>query len=508
METFTRTRINPTSIYSGLGKLPPSSIDLEEAVLGAILLEKEAIENIEFLKPEMFYKDNHQKIFNAIQSLVILKSPVDILTVTAQLRKAGELEMVGGAYYITELTNRVASAANIEFHARIIQQKFIQRELIRIATDVIQSAYEDTTDVLDLLDNHFASVDNLRKGIFTSSEKSAKDLVVELREDQKREKKNGLLGLTTGISGVDMVLKGDCPGDVRIIAAATSMGKSTVLTSEVLNCCFDKDKNLLKEQIPVVIFNLEMASLKSSTRLMADLSSIDKDKISSGKMDDYEKARYEEYLQKFEQSKIFIEDCTELTIDQFEIKIRTLVKKYGIKKAYIDTIQLMKGNQNKKYATRELELSDIGRTNKAIAKKYGITIIELAQLNDDLDAKRNYIPLLKNIRECKALGHDADNVMFVWRPDYYEDVPETLKSVTCSLFGGETIYDFKNMGFFIVAKNREGTLGKIPFSFQGNISRVSDHLVVRSYLEQKENNGQLGQQKQSELTTQPKEAGF
>lgn len=482
METSTtRTRISQS--YSRLGKLAPQSIDLEEAVLGAILLEKDAIENIEFLKAQMFYKDNHQKIFNSIELLIASKIPVDILTVTAQLRRQGELEMIGGAYYITELTNRVASAANIEFHARIIQQKFIQRELIRIATETIQSAYEDTTDVLSLLDGHFENIDNLRKGIFTTSEKTSKDLANELRQEQLREKKNGLLGISTGLIGLDKILKGDCPGDVRMIAAATSMGKTAVEVSEVINCCFDKDKNLLDEQTPVVVFNLEMSSLKFSTRLLSDLSSIEKDKIASGKLDDYEQIRLEKYLQLFEQSKIFIEDCTELTIDQFEIKIRSLVKKHGIKKAYIDTIQLMKGNQNKRYATRELELSDIGRTNKAIAKKYGITIIELAQLNDDLEPKRNYVPQLKNIRECKALGHDADNVMFVWRPDYYEDVPDVLKSVTCSLFGNEVIHDFKNMGFFIIAKNREGTLGKIPFSFKGEISRVSDHYIVKNFIE-------------------------
>lgn len=493
-----RNRLTNPTPYSGLGKLPPQSVDLEEAVLGAILLEKDATESIEFLKSQMFYKDNHQKIFSAIETLITSKNPVDILTVTAQLRRQGELEMIGGAYYITELTNRVASAANIEFHARIIQQKFLQRELIRISTEVIQSAYEDTTDVLDLLDNHFGNIDNLRKGIFTSSEKNAKDLVAELREEQTREKKNGLLGISTGMAGIDKILKGDCPGDVRMIAGATSSGKTAVEVSEVLNCCFDKDKNLLVEQIPVVVFNLEMSSLKFSTRLMADLSSIDKDKIALGDLDDYEKKRYEEFLQLFEKSEIFIEDCSELNLDQFEIKIRTLVKKYGIRKAYIDTIQLMKGKQDKKYPTRELELSDIGRTMKAIAKKYGITIIELAQLNDDLDVKRNYVPMLKNIRECKALGHDADNVMFVWRPDYYPDVPETLQSVTCSLFGNQVISDFKNMGFFIIAKNREGVLGKIPFSFKGEISRVSDHAVVRNFIE---NN-------KTELTTEQKDAPF
>lgn len=829
--TERRSRItNPTP--SGLGKLAPQSVDLEEIVLGAILLESGAIESVDFLSQEMFYKDCNQKIFGAIKMLVLNKTPIDLATVTSQLRKIGELEMIGGMYYLTELTSRVGSGANIEFHARIIQQKFIQRELIRIATDTIQSAYEDTTDVLSLLDLHFEHIDNLRKGIFTTSEKTSKDLANELRQEQLREKKNGLLGISTGLIGLDKILKGDCPGDVRMIAAATSMGKAQPLTakvltpngfveigklkiedvicnssggiqkvtgifpqgikqtyrikfndstetrccnehlwltldrgerrykkgssvkslkqiretltvypdkrknhaiefvepvffskkqlpihpyvlgvllgdgclshlsisnpeidiidrtnkllpkecelrkkaskragcpeyriarkegeqtnpiieilkklglhnlsssekiippeylgssfedrlellrglldtdgfvvdkhciefsttskwiktgiidlvrslggratfkektgkykkdgidvickqyyrmnisftsnefipvtskkhtekyqfskrqlkkfiteivkdekeecvcisvsgddklyvtddyilthntavevSEVINCCFDKDKNLLDEQTPVVVFNLEMSSLKFSTRLLSDLSSIEKDKISSGRLDDYEKDRYEKYLQLFEQSKIFIEDCTELTIDQFEIKIRSLVKKHGIKKAYIDTIQLMKGNQNKRYATRELELSDIGRTNKAIAKKYGITIIELAQLNDDLEPKRNYVPQLKNIRECKALGHDADNVMFVWRPDYYEDVPDILKSVTCSLFGNEVIHDFKNMGFFIIAKNREGTLGKIPFSFKGEISRVSDHFVVKNYFE-------------------------
>src|SRR6195952_384071 len=148
-----RARVTNPTPYTGLGKLPPQAIDLEEAVLGALMLEKDALSSvIDILKPDVFYKDNHQKIFQAIRTLFEKTSPVNILTVTSQLRATGELEMIGGAYYITELTNRVASAANIEYHSRIIIQKFIQRELIRISTEVIQSAYEDTTDVLDLLD--------------------------------------------------------------------------------------------------------------------------------------------------------------------------------------------------------------------------------------------------------------------------------------------------------------------------------------------------------------------
>lgn len=462
---------------SGLGKLPPQAIDLEEAVLGALMLEPVDDSFWSRFEPQLFYVDKHQRIADTIINLRSANEPIDILTVTAKLRKQGELEMIGGAYYITELTNRVASAANIEYHITIVLQKFIQREIIRISTQAIGSAYDDTTDCLELLDEAKNALGNIQKGIYITSEKDSQELVDELRFEMSKERINGLLGISSGFQTVDAILKGDQEGDVRIIAGSTSMGKSALECSEVLNCCFDEKQELLKEQIPVVIFNLEMKSVKFSTRLLANLSSIEKDKISFNKFTPQERVRYEKYLNLFTQSKIFIEDRSELSINQFESSVAALVKKHGIKKVYIDYVQLMKADPNKKYNTRELELADIGRRIKSCAKKHKITIVELLQLNDEVLKAKNCIPNLSHIRECKALAHDADNVIFIWRPEYYDHVIEQLQEIYCPLFEIK-ITDFKNLAFLIIAKNREGALGKIPIKFKGGIMRMYDHPLV------------------------------
>jgi replicative DNA helicase len=206
-----RSRITTPTPYSGLGKLPPQATDLEEAVLGALMLEKDALSSvIDILNPEVFYRDNHQKIFSAIKQLFEKSSPVDILTVTAELRKLGELEMIGGAYYITELTSRVASAANIEFHARIIIQKYIQRELIRISTDVIQSAYEDTSDVLDLLDRAEKNLFEIAQNNLRRDARKMDDLVHEALKDIEalKDKKDGLTGVASGFTALDRMTSG------------------------------------------------------------------------------------------------------------------------------------------------------------------------------------------------------------------------------------------------------------------------------------------------------------
>lgn len=463
--------------YYGLGKLQPQAIDLEESILG-VLMSVPVDEIIwSLITPEYFYKYNHQKIMQAILILNSLNEPIDILTVRTQLRKQGELEMIGGAYYLTQLTDGVTGSQNLEHNLRVVHQKFIQREVIRIATDSTQKAYEDTTDSLQLLDELKDNINSIQKGFQISNEKNAKELVIELREALEKEFIEGLLGPGTGLISIDKHYKGDVAGDVRIIAGSTGSGKTAFACSEILNCCFDKDKNLLKEQTPVVIYNLEMKSVKLSTRLLSNLSSIPKDVISLNKFDQYEKIRYKEYLEEFEKSKIFIEDRNDLTINQLETSLPSLVKKHGIKKAYVDYVQLMKPDPTKKYQTREQEIADIGRRIKALARKLNITIVILAQLNDEVLKVRNCMPNKSHIRECKSLGHDADNIMLLWRPEYYESVIENLKEIYCPIYN-VTITDFTNVAFIIFDKCREGITGKIPIVFKGGIMRMYDHPIV------------------------------
>jgi replicative DNA helicase len=479
-----RTNITNQTPYAGLGKLPPQSVDIEEAVLGSLMLER-VNENIwSMVNSDMFYKDNHQKIFKAISNIKNSHKPIDILTVTAELRSSGELEMIGGAYYLTELTNRVVSAANIEFHLMIIHQKFMQREVIRISQMAINNGYDDTEDVFDLMDFVVNSISDLKKGISSNKGKNAIELAKDLRNDLLKPKLKGMLGPGTGIRGVDVILKGDAPGDVRLIEGATSMGKSALACSEVINCCFDYDQQgnprLKDEQVGIAVFNLEMTSLKYSIRLMANLTSIDKDIISLNTFSDLERDRYHHFLNMFEQSEIYIDDCEDgITINQFEFRVADLVEKYGIQKVVIDTVQLMRPDPAlmRINNTRELQLADNSRRVKACAKKNHIAIIEVAQLNDEVRKAKNCMPTLGMVRECKAIEHDADNVMFIWRPEYYEELVENLSVVNCNQFGF-SINDFKNVAFLIIAKNREGIRCKIPVKFRGDIMRIYDHPKV------------------------------
>lgn len=480
-----RSKVTNPTTYSGLGKLPPQAVDLEEAVLGALMLEKQNDASVwVMVKPEIFYRDNHQYICKAIIQLRAENAPIDILTVTAKLRALGELELVGGAYYITELTNRVASGENIVYHLKIIYQKFIQRETIRISSESINTAYDDTSDVFDLIAHIRTSISGLLKNIFTNKAKNSKQLANELRQDLLKEKKNGLLGPGTGIRGIDKVLKGDAPGDFRLIEGATSMGKSALACSEVVNCCFETNKDgkiqLKEQQIGVAVFNLEMVSLKYSIRLISNISSIDKDTIALNRFTKQELERYHYYLGLYERAEIFIDDCEDgITINEFEYRVAELVEKHGVYKIVIDTIQLMKPDPSlmKINNTRELQLADISRRIKACAKRHNIVLIGVAQLNDEVRRAKNNKPTLGMIRECKAIEHDADNVIFVWRPFYYDELKDTLKEVNCSYFN-VTITDFNNMAFIIVGKNREGDLPVIPVSFKGNLMRISDHPLI------------------------------
>lgn len=471
-----------------LGRLPPSACDLEEVVLGAIISDykKLPINVWGLLKPEFFYKDNHQKIFIEILNLRSQKKAVDLSTVTAALRKAGELDNIGGPFALVELVERVASSANIETHILIIHQMFLKRELIRIGTECISNMYDDTTDPFDQIKLIVSQIKDIEKGIFKRTEKDAKQLAEEIIEEIAKPKIDGLLGEPTGLKGLDFVVRGDQEGSLRAVAADTSVGKTIELCSEVLNSCFNEQKELLQNQIPTAIFSLEMPSKQVTFRLVSNLSSIENTAIKTGRLTPDESARLDYFIEQFKKAKIYIDDTPGLSIDEFETKAAILVALYGVKKIYIDYFQLMKGDKSKKYGTRENELSDISRRLKTCAKELYISIIVYSQLGPEVHKRALSIPTLADLRECKAFGFDADVVMFIWRPEYYQAILDELKEkgsrIYCQLFNIH-IEEFTNMCFIIVSKNRDGELGKIPFKFEGKIMRISDHWLVKSAIQ-------------------------
>src|SRR5246127_4623710 len=460
--TERKSRITNPSPYSGLGKLPPQATDLEEAVLGALMLEKDALSSvIDILKPDVFYRDNHQKIFRAIQTLFEKTSPVDILTVTAQLRTQGELEMIGGAYYITELTNRVASAANIEFHSRIIIQKFIQRELIRISTEVVQMAYEDTTDVLDLLDRAEKNLFEIAQNNLRRDSRKMDDLMHEaLKEiEALKDKKDGLTGVASGFTDLDRITSGWQKSDLVIIAARPAMGK----TAFVLSCARNAAVDFWK---PVGVFSLEMSSVQLVNRLISGECDIDQEKIRKGNLEEWEWAHVHSKIRRLEQAPLIIADTPALNIFEFRAKCRRLKSQHDIQLIIIDYLQLMQGKSadSKGGGNREQEIGSISRALKSVAKELNVPVIALSQLSRAVESRpgASKRPMLSDLRESGSIEQDADMVLFLYRPEYY------------GMTEDENGMPTQGVGEVIIAKHRNGETGTVRLKFVGKYVKFTD----------------------------------
>lgn len=449
-----------TNPISGLGKLPPQATDLEQAILGALMLEKDALSSvIDILKPEVFYEDRHQKIFNAISVLFEKTSPVDILTVTAQLRQLGELEMIGGAYYITELTNRVASAANIEFHARIVIQKYIQRELIRISTETINSAYEDTSDVLDLLDKAEKNLFEIAQSNLRRDSRMMDDLVHEsLKEiEALRDKKDGLTGVASGFTELDRMTSGWQKSDLVIIAARPAMGKTAFVLTCARNAAVDFNR-------PVVVFSLEMSSVQLVNRLISGETQIEQEKIRKGNLEDWEWQQIHSKVGRLEAAPLIIDDTPALNIFEFRAKCRRLKSQHDIQLIIIDYLQLMHGKADGKGGNREQEIGSISRALKSVAKELNVPVIALSQLSRAVESRPggSKRPMLSDLRESGSIEQDADMVLFLYRPEYYGlDVDEDNNPTA-------------GVGEVIIAKHRNGETGRVRLKFVGKYVKFTD----------------------------------
>lgn len=439
-----------TMVY---GKVPPQAKDLEEAVLGALMLEKSAFDTVvEILKPECFYVEAHQRIFRSMQSLSNKSQPIDILTVAEELKFKEELEMVGGAYYVTKLTNAVVSSANIEAHARIILQKFIQRELIRISGEIIGDAYEDSTDVFDLLDDAESKLfeitnNHLRKNFDTIDSVLVKTIQ---RIEDLRHKNEDITGVPSGFPSLDRVTYGWQPTDLIILAARPAVGKTAFALNLARNAVMHSGK-----PTPVALFSLEMSAGQLVQRILAAESEIWLEKIARGKLEEHEmKQLYARGIQRLAQAPLFIDDTPALNIFELRAKCRRLKNKHDIGLIIIDYLQLMSGTGENRNSNREQEISNISRNLKALAKELSVPIIALSQLSRAVETRSagkdgNKMPQLSDLRESGAIEQDSDLVMFLYRPEYYD--------ITTNEMGennrGETIVR--------IAKHRNGMLDTI-----------------------------------------------
>jgi len=420
-----------TMVY---GKIPPQAKDLEEAVLGAIMLEKGAFDTIvEILKPECFYVDAHQRIFSSMQGLANKSQPIDILTVAEELRFREELEMVGGAYYVTKLTNAVVSAANIEAHSRIILQKFIQRELIRISGEIIGDAYEDSTDVFDLLDVAESKLFEITNNNLRKNFESIDSILVNTikRIEDLRHKNEDVTGVPSGFTSLDRVTYGWQATDLIILAARPAVGKTAFALNLARNAVMHPSK-----QTGVALFSLEMSAGQLVQRILSAESEIWLEKISRGKMEEHEmKQLYAKGVQRLAQAPLFIDDTPALNIFELRAKCRRLKNKHNIGLIIIDYLQLMSGTGDGRNTNREQEISNISRNLKALAKELSVPIIALSQLSRAVETRGagkdgNKMPQLSDLRESGAIEQDADMVMFLYRPEFMISPPMNWARIT------------------------------------------------------------------------------
>jgi replicative DNA helicase len=459
-----KTVSKPKVLSSPDGKLPPQAIELEQAVLGALMIDNDALSNsIELLKPESFYQTEHQKVFSAIEDLFNNTQPVDILTVTNLLKQKGDLKDVGGAAFVSKLTERVASAANIETHARIIAQKFIQRELIRISSSTIKDAYDDTTDVFDLLNAAEQGLFEISEGNIRKNYDKMSTLIRQALEqiEEIKNKEDGLSGIPSGFSDLDRVTSGWQKSDLVILAARPGMGKTAFVLSMARNTAVQFNK-------PVAVFSLEMSSVQLVNRLISSESGIPAEKLRKGNLEDHEWIQLNQQITSLSEAPLFIDDTPALTVFELRAKCRRLVRNNGVEMVIIDYLQLMHAGNSNKSGNREQEISTISRSLKSIAKELNIPIIALSQLSRAVETRGgDKRPMLSDLRESGAIEQDADIVCFIYRPDYYgfTEWPDTSP-------GQDP--DCQGQGEIIIAKHRNGSLENIRLRFISHLAKFTD----------------------------------
>ncbi|MFN8438202.1 MAG: replicative DNA helicase [Cytophagales bacterium] len=450
------------ALTHGLAKIPPHAQEVEEAVLGALMIEKHALLNVsEILRPEYFYDDRNVRIYEAIQRLSANSAPIDLITVSNELRNTAELELVGGLPYLVELTNKVNSAANIEFHARIIAEYAMKRSIIAIGTDIEKLAYEDATDV-------FLLMDQLQRDLFSISEKSirrnyasmASIMTQALQELEIRKNHvDGLTGVPSGFADLDKLTNGWQKSDLIIVAARPGMGKTAFVVSAARNAAVEFNKG-------VAIFSLEMASVQLVNRLISAEAEISSEKLKTGKLEDYEWHQLHNRVTKLTNAPIFIDDTPALSLLELRAKCRKLKAQYDIQMVIIDYLQLMSGDKSGGGAqgNREQEISSISRGLKQLAKELSVPVIALSQLSRSVETRGgDKRPQLSDLRESGAIEQDADMVIFLYRPAYYKIEQD------------ETGRDVSNLGEVIIAKHRSGSLDSVWLKFVGQYTKFANN---------------------------------
>ncbi len=462
----TETRFSYKTVENAIGntgKVIPQALGFERAVLGALMIDRDAITNVvDTLRPEMFYREQHQYIYGAIFTLFRKDEPIDLLTVADQLRSEKKLEFVGGSAYLANLTNSVASAANVEYHARVVMERYVLRQLITICGDITKQAYDEPKDVMTVLDKAETELFNVIESNFSREskelvavvKKAIDDLVVLQNSDDKFK------GVPTGIRSLDEKIGGWQNSDLVIIAARPGMGKTSFVLSVARNAAIDFGKS-------VALFSLEMSATQLVHRLFSIESGIDSEKIVKGRLDETEWDQLMEKMQVLYTNKLIIDDTPQLSIFDLRAKCRRLKHRYDIDLVIVDYLQLMQGNtDDKRSGNREQEISQISRSLKALAKDLNIPVIALSQLSRQVEQRGgDKKPMLSDLRESGSIEQDADQVMFIYRPEYYK--MDTFPDDNSPAL---------NRASIIIEKNRHGGTCEVKMRFEKRFTKFCDDM--------------------------------
>lgn len=425
------------------GKVPPHDIEAEQAILGSMLLDKDAvISALEKLKDEDFYREDNKEIFSAIYSLYSKSLPIDVVTVKSELVEMGSFERVGGFEYLAALPEKVPTTSNVERYIKIVEEKSMLRRLIQASNDLIALGYDETEDVDDILDTAEKKIFDLAQKKGTKSYFSMKDiLATSLAELEKLyNQKGSVTGLTTGFIDLDLMTAGLHESDLIIVAARPAMGKSAFAINLATNAAMKANK-------PAVIFNLEMSKEQVANRILCSEALVDSNKVRTGKLDDEDWMKIATATSRLSEAPIYIEDTPGITVMEIRAKCRKLKIEQDIGLVVIDYLQLVQGS-NKKNSSREQEISEISRSLKILAKELQVPVIALSQLSRSAEKRDDKRPMLSDLRESGAIEQDADIVFFLYRDDYYNPDSEE-----------------KNVAEVIIAKHRGGSTGTVKLSW-------------------------------------------
>lgn len=432
-----------------LGKVPPNDIEAEQAILGSMLTDKDAvISAIEVLKEEDFYRADNRAIYGAILNLYSRAEPIDIITVKAELESLGKFEQVGGLEYLAMLPDKVPTTANAMKYVNIVEEKSILRSLIKTANEIIELGYDPTEDVTDVMENAEKKIFNIMQNKDKKSYSPIKDILVDsfTQLEELYNRKQHITGVPTGFTELDYKTAGFHGSDLILIAARPAMGKSAFALNIATNAA-------VRANVPVVIFSLEMSKEQMVNRILCSEAMVDSNKVRTGKLEEDDWTKLAGSIGPLSEAEIFIDDTPGISVTEIRAKCRKLKLEKNIGMVVIDYLQLVQGS-NKRNGSREQEISEISRSLKILAKEIGVPVIALSQLSRAVEQRPDHRPMLSDLRESGAIEQDADIVMFLYRDDYYNQDSEK-----------------KDIAEVIIAKHRGGSTGTVELLWLGSYTK-------------------------------------